>query len=82
MLFVRIFGNFQISTKFGTLDPLFIAEILKRIQEASMNIKNVILVDLSIFEHIGQGGVKHIETHAERSWSTRGRARDSRGPVF
>ena len=41
-----IFGNFGISTKFGTLDPSFIAEILLTVQE------NPIFKSILIFIHL------------------------------
>ena len=66
-LLFDIFKNFQISTKSGPVDPLFIAEVLWKIQETSQVIfKNIIFVnmrtvDIAIF---GNGVFRFL-----KSWS-------------
>ena len=50
-IIVDIFRKFQMLTKFGTLDPLFIAEILQRIQENTKSFWKYYLYTSQDFGH-------------------------------
>ncbi len=44
------FGTFQVFTKSGTLDPLFITEILKKLQEIQRHFKRYYFIYISILD--------------------------------
>ena len=67
-IILGILGTFQMPTNFWTLDPLFIAEILKKIQENYQIILNRYVsyitrfVEIKKFEFVGKDGCRQSMT--------------------